>query len=107
MSGQEWIPGALSSNANVLWTLAAATLYPLDLTPTGVALREMSQAIFLAVARDAKLEIRIRQLGCAAVRAAMQRLVFGARFSFKRFGAASRLSLPIAALRGSSPVRRR
>src|SRR5213079_1898582 len=45
--------------------------------------RQMRHAIFFAVARDAKIEIRIAQLGGAADRAAMERFSGAARVGFK------------------------
>ena len=46
--------------------------------PRRLRLRQMRHAIFLAIARDAKIEIRIGQLRRAADRAAMQRFVVAA-----------------------------
>jgi len=45
----------------------------------------MGDAVFLAVARDAEIQIRIGQLRGAADRAAMQRFVRVARVRFKPF----------------------
>src|SRR5205823_631543 len=46
-------------------------------------LRQMRHAVFLTVARDAKIEIRIGQLRGAAHRATMQRFVVAARVCFE------------------------
>ena len=48
----------------------------------------MRHAIFLAIARDAKIEIGISQFGCAADRAFVKRFGFAARVIFKTFPAA-------------------
>src|SRR5260370_7867881 len=48
----------------------------------------MRHAIFLAIARDAKIEIGIGQFGCAADRAFVKRFGFAARVIFKTFPAA-------------------
>src|SRR6202035_1941139 len=45
----------------------------------------MRDAIFFAVARNAKIEIRVGQLRCAADRAVVQRLICAARMVFKTF----------------------
>ena len=47
----------------------------------------MRHAIFLAIARDAKIEIGIGQFGCAADRAFVKRFGFAARVIFKTFPA--------------------
>src|SRR5437867_10032814 len=46
-------------------------------------LRQVRHAVFLAIARDAEIQIRIGQLGRAAHRTAMQRVVSAARVRFK------------------------
>src|SRR5207245_8942260 len=48
----------------------------------------MRHAIFLAIARDAKIEIGIGQFGCAANRTFVKRFGFAARVIFKTFPAA-------------------
>src|SRR5438445_10457602 len=48
----------------------------------------MRHAIFLAIARDAKIEIGISQFGCAADRAFVKRFGFAARVIFQTFPAA-------------------
>src|SRR5438128_10394786 len=51
----------------------------------GLRRRQMRHAIFLAIARDAKIEIGIGQFGCAANRAFVKRFGLAARVIFKTF----------------------